>query len=320
MKIKILDRASLGSDTPFEGLSRFGEVEAYDNSTPNEVLDRIADAEIIIVNKIKITREVIEKAGKLRLICVFATGYDNIDLYAVRERNIAVCNVPGYSTDSVALFTVSTALALYSHLKEYNRFVSDGSYTASGVPNRLIPIYHELRGKTWGIIGCGNIGSAVARVATAFGARVIVNQRRPIADYEYVDIDTLCKESDIITIHCPLNEESRDLINADRIALMKEGAVIVNEARGAVVNDKDITDAILNKRIGAFGADVYTQEPFGPDHPFYKIKEFDNVIFTPHAAWGSYESRVRCINIICDNIDAFINGKTLNRVDILRQN
>ena len=190
-----------------------------------------------------------------------------------------------------------------------------GKYTASGVPNCLTPVYHEISGKTWGIIGLGNIGRAVAKVAEALGARVIANKRTPVDDYECVDIDTLCREADIITIHCPLNDASRGLINEERIALMKKDVVIVNEARGAVVNEHDVAEAIKKGMIGAFGSDVYSIEPFGKDHPFYEIKEYSNVLLTPHAAWGSYESRVRCINIICDNIAAFIKDERKNRVD-----
>ena len=166
-----------------------------------------------------------------------------------------------------------------------------------------------------GIIGLGNIGKAVAKAAEALGARVIANKRTPEAGYECVDIDTLCRESDIITIHCPLNDQSRGLINKERIALMKRDVVIVNEARGAVVDESDVAEAIKKGMIGAFGSDVYSAEPFGADHPFYEIKDYSNVLFTPHAAWGAYESRVRCISIICDNIAAYLRGERRNRVD-----
>ena len=314
MKITVLDRNSLGNDTPLDMLYNFGEVEIYDATDESNIYERITESDVLIINKVKITKAVISAAKKLKLVCVFATGYDNIDICAAKERNVAVCNVPGYSTDSVALFTIATTLALVTHLEEYNNFVRSGEYSASGTPNRLVPVYHEIKGKTWGIVGLGNIGRAVARVAEAFGARVIANKRTPVDDYECVDIDTLCRESDIITIHCPLNDESRNLINKEKIALMKENVIIVNEARGAVINDVDIVDAIKTKKIAAFGSDVYTTEPFGCDHPFYEIKKYDNVLLTPHAAWGSYESRARCIGIICENIASYINGGKKNRV------
>ena len=315
MKIVVLDRNSWGLDTPLDGLSKFGEVIIHDSTSIEELPQRVFDADVIVLNKVKITKELIKTAKNLKLICIFATGYDNIDIKAAKEHGVGVCNVPGYSTDSVALFTVANVLSLYTHLREYNEYVTSGEYSKSGIPNKLTPVYHEIKGKTWGIIGLGNIGKAVAEVAKALGARVVANKRNPVDDYECVDIDTLCRESDIITIHCPLNDESRGLINKDRIALMKKDVVIVNEARGAVVDEADVADAIKKGMIGAFGSDVYSTEPFSTDHPFYEIKDFCNVLFTPHAAWGSYESRLRCIGIICDNISSYLAGNRNNRVD-----
>ena len=315
MKIVLLDRATLGADTPISVLNKFGSVDVYDHSSHDEAVQRSADANIIIINKLKITRDIIENAKDLRLICVFATGFDNIDITAARELGVGVCNVPGYSTESVVLFTVSTALALYSHLYEYNSFVKSGDYSISGAPNRLTPVYHNISGKTWGIVGYGNIGRAVASVAEALGARVIVYKRNPTPDAECVDIDTLCSESDIITLHCPLNDESRHLIDRRRISLMKPSVVIVNEARGAVTDEEAIANAVEEGRVAAFGCDVYSSEPFDTDHPFYRIKDRSNVILTPHAAWGSYEAREKCIEIIASNIESFIEGKMQNRVD-----
>ncbi len=315
MKIVILDKASLGEDTPFSVLDRFGEVVTYLSSTPEEAIVRSADADVIIINKLKITRELMTSAKRLRLVCEFATGFDNIDVAAARELGIAVCNVPAYSTDSVALYTLTTVLALCTHLNEYTKYVRSGEYTASGVPNKLTPVYHELTGKTWGIVGYGNIGRSVGRLAEAFGARVIVNKRTPVEDAECVDIDELCRRSDIITVHCPLNDGTRALINAERLGLMKPDVILVNEARGAVLDEAAVAEAVLEGRIGGFGCDVYSVEPFPKEHPYNKIMQQDNVILTPHVAWGSYESRVRCINVISDNIEAFCGGKTLNRVE-----
>ncbi len=315
MLIKVLDRIAIGMDTPLNGLSKFGEVEIYDSSTNKELIDRISNAEVIVINKLKITGEVIDAAKSLKLICIFATGYDNIDVAYAKEKGIAVCNVPGYSTDSVVLFTVANVLALYSHLREYNDYVVSGEYTRSGKANLLTPVYHEMRGKTWGIIGCGNIGKGVAKVAETLGAKVITYQRHKQEGYELVALEELCKRSDIITIHCPLNADSRGIINMAKIKLMKPDVIIVNEARGAVVNEADIASALKQGLIGGYGSDVYSEEPFGEKHPFFDIKEMKNVILTPHAAWGAYEARSRCIDIICQNIDAYINGKILNRVD-----
>lgn len=316
MNICVLDRASMGEDTPFEPIFKFGNVTFYNSTQPSEVRERVKDSEVIITNKVKITEEVISNAKNLKLICVFATGYDNIDISAAKAHNVAVCNVPGYSTDSVALLTVATALSLYSHLNEYRDYVSCGNYSASGVANRLVPVFHELKGKTWGIIGLGNIGRAVAKVAEAFGMKVLVNKRTPVSDYKCVDIETICKESDIISLHCPLNNETKNLINSDRLALMKNSAILVNEARGAIVDEEAVALAVETKRIGGFGCDVYSTEPFGKEHPYTRIMNFDNVILTPHAAWGAYEARARCVNVIASNIQSFIDKKTQNRVDI----
>ena len=318
MKIVILDRASLGSDTPVDKLSALGELTVYNSSTPDEVLERVCDADVIIINKVKVTKAVFDAAKSLKLVCVFATGFDNIDISAAREHGVGVCNVPGYSSESVALFTAAKVTALYTHLLEYRNFVNSGEYTASGVPNRLVPIYHELYGKTWGIVGYGGIGKAVARIAKGLGARVIVNKRTLIEGAECVDIETLCKESDIITLHCPLNSETRGLISKEKIDLMKPSVIIVNEARGAVVVESDIRDAILNERIAGYGCDVYSAEPFDASHPYNDIMQLDNVILTPHAAWGAYEARERCLNIIINNINSFFSDNLLNRVDIAK--
>ena len=315
MKISVLDRDSLGKDLPLDKLNQFGEVVVFPSTANDEVISHISNSEVILINKVKITEEIMRSCENLRLICIFATGYDNVDVVSAKKLGIAVCNVPGYSTDSVALCTIATVLSLVTHLKEYNRYVTDGSYSASGVPNKLDPVYHELTGKTWGIIGAGNIGKSVARVAEALGARVIVNKRVAVPELNCVSIDTIAKDSDIITIHCPLNDGTRGLINEKLISLMKKDVIIVNEARGAVVVDEDVVSAIKEGKIAGYGSDVYNVEPFGKDHPFYEIMSYDNVLLTPHFAWGAYESRLRCLNIVCENIKAFISDEKLNRVD-----
>ena len=320
MKIVVLDRAAMGLDLSFAPLSEFGEVELYDSTNEDTLEKRVSNAEILIINKIKLTEAILRSAKSLKLVCVFATGYDNVDIKTARELGIAVCNVPAYSTDSVTLFTVSNVLYLFSHLAEYTRHVTSGRYTEEGKPNALTPVYHELRGKTWGIIGFGNIGKSVAKVAEAFGCNVIVNKITPVDDYRCVDIDTLCKESDIITIHCPLNDSTRYLINEERINLMKSSVIIVNEARGAVTDESAITDAVLSGRIAGFGTDVYSAEPFDKKHPYAKISGLDNVCLTPHSAWGAIEARERCLDVICNNIKSYICNETLNRVDIIGQN
>ena len=313
--IKILDRAAMGEDTPFGELYTLGEVVIYERTAPTEVCERIKDADIVIVNKVKLTGEVLAAAEGIKLVCTFATGYDNVDVAFCKSHGIAVCNVPAYSTDSVALMTVATVLALQTKLYQYSSYVSSGEYTRSGLANKLTPVYHEISEKRWGIIGYGNIGQAVARVARALGAKVSYYKRTPDGSEEYADVDTICRECDIITLHCPLNDESRHLIDESRLRLMKSNAILVNEARGAVVSEAAVADAVLTGKISAFGCDVYSTEPFGNDHPYQKIMGLDNVILTPHAAWGSYEARERCVKIICDNIRAFTSGDLLNRVD-----
>ena len=303
-------------DTPIEPLSRFGEVVVYNATARDEIADRVCDADVIIINKVKITADVLYAAKKLKLICIFATGYDNIDVNSAREHGVAVCNVPGYSTASVTATTVATVLSLLTNLREYNDHVASGAYSASGRPNLLTPVFHDMTGKVWGIIGCGDIGSSVARVAEAFGATVITHQRHKHPVYDTVSLYELCERADIITIHCPLTPETRSMIDAAAIGKMKENVIIVNSARGAVLDECAIATAVSEGRISAFGCDVYSVEPFGKEHPYYAIKGNRNVLLTPHFAWGSYEARTNCLNIICKNISAFIEGKTLNRVDI----
>jgi glycerate dehydrogenase len=270
----------------------------------------------LIFNKVKITENVMKNCRNLKLLCVFATGFDNIDIAAAKKYGIAACNVPAYSTDSVTLCTVANVLSLYTHLREYNEHVTSGKYSAEGKANALVPVYHEIAGKTWGIIGYGNIGKSVAKVAKALGANVIVNKKHPIDEVECVDVETLCRRSDIITVHCPLNDETRGLIGRDMINVMKSEVIIVNEARGAVLDEDAIADAILNGKIAAFGSDVFSTEPFQSNHPMHKIMGLKNVCLTPHCAWGAFEARERCLQIICDNIKAFFDGKLQNRVDI----
>lgn len=316
MKITILDKIAMGDDTPYEIIRELGEVTEFSTTTNEERIAHISDSDVIILNKVKISEEVMGACKSLKLICVFATGYDNIDIAAAKKRGIAVCNVPGYSTDSVVLFTMATVLSLVTHLQEYSEFVKIGNYSSSSSANKITPVVHELRGKTWGIIGFGNIGKAVAKVAEAMGANILVNKRTPVDGYSCVDIDTLCKCSDIISVHCPLNDETRNLINKERLSLMKKSAVLVNEARGAVLNEADVAEAVINNQISAFGCDVYSSEPFDTAHPYNRIKNMSNVILTPHSAWGAYEARERCMQTIAQNIKSFVNGNTLNRVDL----
>ena len=315
MRITILDAGTLGSDLSLDLFSRFGEVTVYQNTSIECIAERIADAEIVITNKMKLNAQNLADAKSLKLICVTATGYDNIDLAYCREHGIAVCNVVGYSTQCVAQVTVSMVLSLMTHLEEYTAFVRDGSYTRGGCANRLVPVYHEIAGKTWGIVGFGNIGRQVGEVAKAFGCRVLVNKRTPIDGWECVDFDTVCRESDILTIHTPLTDQTRGMLDRVHISMLKSDAIVVNVARGAVTDEASIAEAIEQGMIGGFGADVYSVEPFPQNHPFSRIMNFPNVCLTPHMAWGGYETRFRLLKEIEKNIDAFLRGDRRNRVE-----
>ncbi len=314
MNIVILDYATLGYDLDLSPAEKFGTVIKYETTHQEDAKERVKDAHIVIVNKIKMNETVLSGAKNLKLICETATGFDNIDIEYCKKMGIAVANTPAYSSPCVAQVTVSMVCSLITHLTEYERCVSSGAYTDGGVANCLIPVYNELCGRTWGIIGYGNIGKAVGRVAEAFGCRVIVNKRTPSDSCECVDVDTLCRESDIISIHCPLSPETRNLIDERRFSLMKKDAIVINVARGAVWDENAAANAIKNGKIGGLGCDVFSTEPFSKDHPFYEIKSLDNVILTPHMAWGSFESRTRCFSTVISNIENYLNGTPSNLV------
>lgn len=314
MKISFLDAKTLGDDVTFDLFSEIGETVLYPGTMPFEVEDHIADSDVVIVNKIKLNESNLKNARNLKLICLAATGYDNIDLDYCKKRGIGVCNVVGYSTHSVAQVTLSMALSLATHLPEYSDYVRTGAYTKSGVANRLIPVYHELCGKIWGVVGLGNIGKQVARVAESIGCRVIGYKRTPDSDYPCCSLEELCEQADIISVHLPLTSETKGIISRDLIATMKKNAILINVARGAVTDETALADAIKNGQLGGLGVDVYTTEPFGEDHPFTSLYSYQNVCLTPHMAWGAYESRIRCLNEIRTNIDAFFKGKIRCRV------
>lgn len=313
MKIVVLDAATLGEDLSLAPLAELGECEIYPSTAPDQVAERLKDCQVAVLNKIRLCEENLRDAKELKLICVAATGYDNIDVAYCSKHNIAVCNVVGYSSHSVAQLTVGMVLSLANHLAEYHSFVASGEYSQSGVANRLTPVYHELYGKTWGVVGYGNIGKEVAGIAKALGCHVIYNKLTP--DGHSVDLDTLCRESDVITLHTPLTPQTKGIIDERRLSLMKKTVLLVNGARGAVTDETAVANAILNGRIGGFGCDVYTTEPFSGEHPFSKILHLPNVVLTPHMAWGAYEARVRCLSEIKENIQSFFCGGRKGRVN-----
>lgn len=319
IKITFLDSDTLGEDLKDkiqELFSPLGQLKINPSTPEDKVRYEVKTADVLVINKIKINQETMGDNPNVSLICIAATGYDNIDLEYCKSHGIAVANVEGYSAFSVAQLTVAMVLSLVCHLPEYNNFVIDGGYTKSGLANRLVPVYNELNGKVWGIVGGGNIGRRVAEVAKALGCRVIVCKRMPVDDLECVDIDTLCRKSDIISLHTPLNDSTKNLINRKRIFNMKKNVVLVNTARGGVADEEALTEAIEENRIGGLGIDVYTKEPFENDHPYSRILNNKNVCFTPHCAWGAYEARLRCISMVADNIKSYLCGGTSGRVDL----
>lgn len=316
LKIVILDAATLGSDISFRMFDRFGSVDVHQVTAQAEVGERVADADVVIVNKIRLNETNLSVAKQLKLICVTATGYDNIDVDYCRNRGIGVCNVRGYSSESVAQTTAAMALSLVNNIACFDKYVKNGSYTDCGTQNRVEPVFHEMSTMTWGVVGLGGIGKRTAEIAKTFGCRVLAFKRTPEPGYDCVDIDTLCRESDIISVHLPLTDETRCIINKERIAKMKKTAILINVARGAVVDETALAEAIINGQIGGLGVDVYSSEPMSQDSPYQLIKGYDNVILTPHMAWGAYESRVRCMEEIVKNIDAFYSGDNRNRIDL----
>ena len=315
MNIVVLDAATLGSDLDLSPLNALGTVIAYDGTPVEKIPERVAQADITISNKLKLNRQNLTDAKNLKLVCVCATGVDNIDLEYCRERGIGVCNVPGYSTESVAQLTLTMALALMGHLKEYRDHVHSGAYSRGGVANCLTPVWHEITGKTWGVIGGGNIGSRVANLAEAFGCKVLMCRRKADDRWENADVDTLCEKADIISVHVPLTEETRGMIGKTQIDRMKKNVIFINVARGLVADEEALTEAVEEDRIGGLGVDVFSAEPFGENHPYTRILDRDNVILTPHTAWGVIETRERCLNIVADNIKVWQAGGRQNRVD-----
>ncbi len=315
MKIVILDAKTLGDDMEFSQFEKFGTLCVYQTTSSLQLAERISDADVIIVNKIKLGEGNLHSAKKLKLICVTATGYDNIDIDYCWRRQIGVCNVKGYSTDSVAQITVSMALSLINHLPTFDKYVKSGKYTMGGVQNHLKPYFNELGGLTWGIVGLGNIGRRVASVASSLGMRVVVTPHRQQKGYECLELEDLCQVSDIISVHVPLTAETRNMINESVISKMKAGVVFINVSRGAVTDEAALVEAVREGKIGGLGIDVYSTEPMTEESPYNKILDRSNVIFTPHMAWGAYEARVRCLDEIVKNIETFIMGGKRNRVD-----
>ena len=319
MKIVALERNSAGTDISMECFKDFGEVIYYPNTvTKEEVKERIKDADIVIANKSPLNEETLKDAKNLKLICELATGYDNCDLAYCKSRGIKVANVVDYSTGMVAQHTMTLALTLSQKLPHYDTYVKSGAYSAQDrFSNFDIPFY-ELEGKTWGIVGMGNIGKRVAKLATAFGCKVIfhsVTGKSTCTDYPQVDKVTLLSESDFVSLHCPLSDLTRDFIDREALQKMKKTAILINVARGRVVNNTDLYEALVAGEIQAAGLDVVEVEPLELTNPLSQLKDSNQLIITPHLAWASVEARTRCVEGVYKNIEAFIKGEDRNVVN-----
>lgn len=319
VKIVILERNSVGVDTPVDCFEELGEVTCYPNTTTaEEVRERTKDADIIVANKARLNEESLRESTNVKLICEFATGFDNCDLAYCNSRGIKVANVADYCTDMVAQHTFTLMLTLLQKLPHYDEYVKSGAYAAQDRFSNFDEPFTELAGKTWGIVGMGHIGKKVAQIATAFGCRVIfhsVTGKSTVTEYEQVDKDTLLRESDFLSLHCPLSDLTRDFIDKEALRKMKKTAVLVNVARGPVVNNTDLYDALMNGEIMAAGLDVLEKEPLQLSNPLSKIKDSNRLIITPHLAWASVEARFRCVNEAYLNAKAFLNGEPRNIVN-----
>ncbi|MBS7303961.1 MAG: D-2-hydroxyacid dehydrogenase [Lachnospiraceae bacterium] len=319
MKIVMLDRNSIGFDIDVDFFANLGEFEHHNTTDVETSKKLIMDAEVVIFNKTKMNEEMLQAAPNVKLLCVTATGFDNIDLEYAKKRGIAACNIKDYSTPAVVQHTFALALSVLEKLNYYDDYVKSGAYSNQLGFSHFEKTYFELQGKTWGIIGLGNIGKGVAKVAEAFGCKVIfysASGSNSTTDYERVDFDTLCRESDILSLHCPLSDKTREIMNLDAFRKMKKTAILINVARGPVINENDLYTALTEGLIGGAGLDVLSKEPMEKTNPLAQIKDSDKLIITPHMAWASVEARTRCMEEVYKNIEAFVNGEIRNRLDL----
>lgn len=308
MKIVFLDAKTIGDDIDLSTYDTLGEVVKYPFSQPEEVPERAADADVLIVNKIRIDEAAVGHAEHLKLVCVTATGTNNLDKDYLERRGIAWRNVADYSTQSVAQHTFAMLFFLLEKLRYYDDYVKEGRYINDTVFTHFAEHFYELKGKTWGIIGLGNIGRRVAAIAEAFGAEVIYTSpsgSAPQEGYHQVDLDTLLAESDIISVHAPLNQYTENLINKNTLKKMKKTCIFLNLGRGPIVNEQDLADALMQGEIAAAGLDVLCQEPMSSGNPLMAIKDSRKLFITPHIGWASVESRTRLMDIIFHQIKEF---------------
>ena len=315
MKIVIMEANTLGSDVNLSMFHDLGEVVVYGESDPLQNANRIKDADIIIVNKIAMNADLLEGAKNLKLICLTATGTNNIDFAYTNAHHITVAIVIGYSTQSVVQHTFALLFYVYEKLIFYDQYVKSGEYTRSDIFSNFDLKFNELAGKTWGIIGLGDIGRSVAAIAKLFGCRVIyysTSGKNQNTDYEQVSFETLLSTSDIVSIHAPLNDQTKDLISYEALDQMKPSAVLLNLGRGPIVNQEALANALLSGKIAAAGLDVLTVEPMAADNPLLQVQDSTKLIITPHIAWATVEARQRCADEVYLNIKAFLHGEQRN--------
>lgn len=316
-KIVVLDGKTLG-DVDFKALEEFGEVIYYDTTKADEIAERVKDASIILTNKVVLNESNLKDADKLELICETATGFNNIDIEYAKKRSIAVANVAGYSTSTVAQHTFATALHLYDKISYYDNYVKSGDYSKSEIFTNIDIPFNDLEGKVWGIVGLGNIGRKVAKIADAFGCKVVYYSTSGMnnnSDYERVELEKLLTESDVISIHAPLNDATKGLFNYENLCKMKKTSILINMGRGPIVVDTDLAKAIDEEKIAGASLDVFEVEPIPESNPLLSVKNKDRLVLTPHIAWASVEARERLFTDLIENIKAFYRGEEKNRVD-----
>ena len=318
MKLVILERDSAGTDIDVSCFEQFGTVACYANTTAAQVAERIKDADIIISNKAPMNQSTLADAPNVKLICLLATGYDCVDLTYCKSRGIKVANVVNYCTPAVAQHTLLLALMLSGKTAFYDQYVKSGAYSAQERFSNFDRTFHDLEGMTWGIIGMGTIGRKVASLADAFGCKVqfySASGNSTCTDYPRVGLDTLLCTSDIVSLHCPLTDRTRNLIDKHAFEKMKRTAILINVARGPVVNTQDLYEALTTGKIMAAGLDVLEKEPMAHNNPLSQIQDRTKLIITPHMSWASVESRTRLIAEVAKNIQAFLDGVDRNVIN-----
>lgn len=312
MKIIFLDARTLGEVPNLNQLSELGELTLHPDTQPDQVIERIQGAEVVISNKVKVSREAMKSTPTLKLICVAATGTNNIDLEAAAELGIEVKNVKGYSTDSVAQETFALLLTLLNSTAYYDAYVKTGEYSQERIFTHLGRPYWELNGKRFGILGLGEIGRQVARIALAFGAEVVyfsASGQTYNTIYKQLELDEFLQTCDVISIHAPLSPQTENLLNYARIAQMKPTALLLNTSRGGIINEADLAKALDDDLIAGAAVDVFTQEPIPASHPYLQLQKKEKLLLAPHIAWSSIEARTRLVHKVSENIREYVTKK-----------